>query len=71
MKIKEMNEEENSQLQPNPYQDRSAQLRASLDSLAMMNAGSIKFKEVKNKKYPKDKKEKILEEDIEESIFDE
>ncbi len=34
-------EEEN--LKENIYQDRSAQLRASLDSLAMANAGSIMF----------------------------
>ena len=46
----EMNEEENNQLKQNPFQDRSAQLRASLDSLAMMNAGSINFKKIKDKK---------------------
>ena len=36
----EMQDEENANEQNN-YQDRSAQLRASLDSLAIANAGSI------------------------------
>ena len=40
----EMYEEE--QEEKNNYQDRSAQLRASLDSLAMVNAGSMMFKKI-------------------------
>jgi len=39
----EMEEEEQQAPKQNEYQDRSAQLRASLDSLASMSAGSIMF----------------------------
>ncbi len=64
--------EEEDQIQQTPYQDRSAQLRASLDSLAMMNAGSINFKHIKyNKKTKEEKEQKDSEEEIEESVFDE
>ena len=64
--------EEEEQIQQTPYQDRSAQLRASLDSLAMMNAGSINFKQIKyKKKTDKETKEKTDEEEIEESVLDE
>ena len=38
--------EENQEEQTNQYQDRSAQLRASLDSLAMVNAGSMMVKKL-------------------------
>ena len=70
-------QEEYEQEQRQNFQDRSAQLRASLDSLAMANAGSImlmktlkeKEKERNNKqKYSKDKKEEI---EIEEAILEE
>ncbi len=70
----EMIEEEDNQTQQNPYHDRSAQLRASLDSLAMMNAGSINFKKIKEKKKLEEKNKKeteSLDEEIEESVFDE
>lgn len=67
----EMSEEE-EQIQQTPYQDRSAQLRASLDSLAVMNAGSINFKQIKyKKKTDKETKENTDEEEIEESVLDE
>ena len=62
----DMQEEENNH-EENMYQDRSAQLRASLDSLAMANAGSImvmkllKEKE-RLKKDSKDIKDKTEEE---------
>ncbi len=64
--------EEEEQIQQTPYQDRSAQLRASLDSLAVMNAGSINFKQIKyKKKTDKETKENTDEEEIEESVLDE
>ena len=73
----EMQEEYEQEKQS--YQDRSAQLRASLDSLAMANAGSImlmktlkekeKEKERNNKfKFNKNKKEEI---EIEETLLEE
>ena len=37
----EMQEEENQNTRNEPFQDRSAQLRASLNGLAMANAGSM------------------------------
>ena len=37
----EMQEEENQNARNEPFQDRSAQLRASLNGLAMANAGSM------------------------------
>lgn len=54
----EMEEEEEQSLQQNQYQDRSAQLRASLNGLAMANAGSMMImKALKEKeKLNKDKK---------------
>lgn len=45
----EMQEEE-LQEEPKQFQDRSAQLRASLDSLAMANAGSIMIMKVLKEK---------------------
>ena len=70
----EMAEEETQQNQTNPFQDRSAQLRASLDSLAMMNAGSINFKKIKDKKDKKDKEKKKKtskkNEELKESAFE-
>ncbi len=48
------NEQENNE---NNYQDRSAQLRASLDSLAMANAGSMMLmKTIKKREQEKNKK---------------
>lgn len=72
----EMQEEQEEQQQQS-YQDRSAQLRASLNGLAMANAGSImlmktlkkreeeklnKAKFNKNKDEQEEKEEEILEE---------
>ncbi len=54
----EMSEEDTRQNQTNPFQDRTAELRASLDSLAVINAGSINFKKIKDKKKQVDKKDK-------------
>ncbi len=52
----EMEQEEEDNFQQNVYQDRSAQLRASLDSLAMANAGSIMVRKLlKEKEKIKDK----------------
>lgn len=68
----DMQEEETQQNQTNPYQDRSAQLRASLESLAMVNAGSIRFKNaLKNKLKEKEKNTNNQEEEIDERIYDE
>lgn len=43
-------EEEQEQEKPVVYQDRSAQLRASLNGLAMANVGSIMFKKMEFEK---------------------
>lgn len=55
------------------YADRSAQLRASLDSLAMVNAGSMIFmkknKEKIEEEKRKSKKDKDKKEENEEEIF--
>lgn len=70
----EMQEEEERDLESRNYQDRSAQLRASLDSLALVNAGSIMLKKVikekeeekrekPKKKDSKEEKEEIVSED--------
>jgi hypothetical protein len=67
----EMEEEDTQQNQTNPFQDRSQQLRASLDSLAVINAGSINFKKLKDRKKPNDNNEENKEEEIEETVFDE
>lgn len=54
-------EEEQDQNIKQTYQDRSAQLRASLNGLAMANAGSIMLmKALKEKEEEKKKKAKIL-----------
>lgn len=75
----EMQEEETEQ-ETKSYQDRSAQLRASLDSLALANAGSMmimktlkKRQDEKNKKLKinKDASDDIRQEEIDEMIFDE
>ena len=71
----EMYEEEQEQIPQ--YQDRSAQLRASLNGLALANVGSIQFKraveekqrEKQRQKYKKDSQD--IDEDLEEEIFDE
>ncbi len=57
----EQNPEENEDFRQEPYVDRSAVLRASLDSLASLNAASIEKK--KNKPKKKNKKELTLSED--------
>ena len=67
----EMTEEEETEFAQNNYQDRSAQLRASLDSLAMANAGSMmlqkllkeKEKEKNNSKSKKEQEEEKQEEE--------
>lgn len=65
----EMEEEEQNNFDNQTFQDRSAQLRASLNGLAMANAGSImlmktlKEKEEKKKRsQTQEKKEEELEE---------
>ncbi len=71
-------EEEQQELKQNEYQDRSAQLRASLDSLASMSAGSIMFMKTlkehqKNEQEKRKKQEqaKNQEQEENEEIFDE
>ena len=59
----EMQEEENEQSQKDFYQDRSAQLRASLNGLAMANAASVIFQ----KKF---KEKKLEEKRLEETKFE-
>ena len=54
----EMQEEEENNFEQSPFQDRSAQLRASLDSLAMANAGSIMIKKLIKEKEDKEKNKK-------------
>ena len=51
----EMEYEEEDNFQQNNYHDRSAQLRASLDSLAMANAGSMMVKKLLKEKEEKEK----------------
>ena len=53
----EMQEEEENNFAQNNYQDRSAQLRASLDSLAMANAGSMMVQKLIKEKEQKEKEE--------------
>ena len=75
----EMEQEETQNFKQNEFQDRSAQLRASLDSLAMANAGSIMFMKTLKDKEEENKKKKnpykhstdSENEEIEEEIFDE
>ena len=72
----EMQEEEQEQQQQS-YQDRSAQLRASLNGLAMANAGSImlmkalKKREEEKLNKAKFNKNKDEQEEKEEEIFEE
>lgn len=67
-----VNEMEAEQRPTEEFQDRSAQLRASLNGLAAQNAGSIEFlKKVKEKeKENKEKKKKRFQE-FEEELFEE
>lgn len=48
----EQTEQEENEKNDSPYVDRSAQLRATLNSLAMMNVAGV----IKGKKSPNDKK---------------
>ncbi len=62
-------EQEGEEKEPEQFQDRSAQLRASLNGLAAQNVGSMEFlKKVKEKekeeKKKKDKAKKEAEEDF-------
>ena len=59
-------EEEQEQLPQQTYQDRSAQLRASLNGLAAANAGSIMF--LKTIKEKEEQKKKSLASKIEEVV---
>lgn len=60
--------EEEQALQQQTFQDRSAQLRASLNGLAMANYGSIMLmKTLKEKEEQEKKKKKFLPQDYEES----
>ena len=70
--VQEMEEEQASQ---QSYQDRSAQLRASLNGLAAVNAGSMMFlKAIKEKEEEKEKKKpkatNMYEDDEEEVLKD-
>jgi len=69
----EMQDEEEENFKQNAFQDRSAQLRASLDSLAMANAGSIMVRKLLKEKEDKEKnKEKsALEENSENENLEE
>lgn len=62
----DMQEEENNP-EENIYQDRSAQLRASLDSLAMANAGSIMVMKLLKEKERLKKQKKDEHKEIKES----
>ena len=65
----EMQEEDNPDFQKETYQDRSAQLRASLNGLAVVNAGSImviKTLKERQKEKEKEKLEKINKKETEE-----
>ena len=62
--VQEMQEEEASQQQT--FQDRSAQLRASLNGLAMANAGSIMLMKALKEKEEEKKKNKTLQENFSE-----
>ena len=65
--------EEETQEEQNNYQDRSAQLRASLNGLAAANVGSIQFMKKIKEKEEKRKQEKnkySKEESQEEEILD-
>ncbi len=54
------------------YQDRSAQLRASLNGLAAANVGAIHFmKAIKEKEEENSKKKKEKKEELEEEIIEE
>ena len=64
-------EEEQEQLSQQTYQDRSAQLRASLNGLAAANAGSMMFlKAIKEKEEKKKSKTSDKKEDEEEILED-
>ena len=63
-------EMEETNQQKEEFQDRSAQLRASLNGLAVQNAGSIEFlKKIKEKE--KQEKKKKRYQDLEEELFEE
>ena len=59
----EMEEDDAQSLQQNQYQDRSAQLRASLNGLAMANAGSMMLMKALKEKEKLNKDKKIKEND--------
>ncbi len=73
-------EEQEEQKETN-YQDRSAQLRASLDTLASVNAGSLmvakykkekeRLKELQDKIKKKSQEEKELSQEEDEALYDE
>ena len=63
--INEMQEEENRP--PQEYQDRSAQLRASLNGLAAQNVGSMEFMKALKRKVEKNKN--IFENDPDEDFW--
>ena len=64
-------EEEQEQFNQQTYQDRSAQLRASLNGLAAANAGSMMFlKAIKEKEEKKNSKILNKKEEEEESLED-
>ena len=66
----EMEQEEEENFAQNNFQDRSAQLRASLDSLALANAGSMMVIKLLKEKEEKDKKSKPKSENKDEQKED-
>jgi len=64
----EMQEEEQNPQNQQFYQDRSAQLRASLNGLAMANAGSMMFIKALKEKEEKRKTQVLNKEEQEEEL---
>lgn len=52
-----------------PYVDRSAQLRATLNSLAMMNVASVLNEKKRLEKLEREKREKLRKEDLDEEFL--
>ena len=64
-------QEEEMQENQITFQDRSAQLRASLNGLAMANAGSIRLMKMLKEKEEENKKKKSFQEEKEEQTQEE
>ena len=63
-------EEEQEQFNQQTYQDRSAQLRASLNGLAAANAGSMMFLKAIKEKEEKKKSKSLSKKEEEEEILE-